>query len=142
MSLNVNQVVIAGGLVRDPETKKVGDNDVTNFTVGVNRPYQKDKEQESDYFNCVAWGGQARFIAEHAKKGTPISVVGAIRTGSYTNKEGQKVYTWEVACKEVSIDNRKSGSNPASTTPASETPASAPADGFIPVGEQEELPWQ
>lgn len=94
----MNRVVLIGRVVRDPELKFAAGSGtaVANFTLAVNRPKQKDKEQEADFIRCVAFKKTAELIAEHFTKGKQIAVSGSIRTGSYEAQDGSKRYTTDV----------------------------------------------
>lgn len=106
----MNKVILIGRLTRDPELRFAPNtgNAVVRFTLAVNRRKQKDKEQEADFINCVAFGKTAETIAQYLLKGNQIAVEGNIRTGSY-DKEGIKRYTTDVIIKRFNfIGNNKS----------------------------------
>ena len=100
----MNKVTLIGRLTRDPETKYTQSAEpiaVTRFSVAVNRKYKKDGEQETDFINCVSFGKQAEFIEKYFKKGQQIAICGRIQTGSYTDNNGNKKYTFDVVTEEV-----------------------------------------
>jgi single-strand DNA-binding protein len=102
----INRVVLVGRLTRDPELKLLKENMMTKFTLAVEDRLSKTKK--TDFINCIAWGGTAKAIADYQSKGDMLGVTGRITTGSYENKEGQKVYTTEVLVEEVDfIGGRK-----------------------------------
>lgn len=142
----MNKVIEIGRLTRDPEVRyTTGENAtaVARFTTAVDRKFKKAGDtQEADFISCVAFGKTAEFVEKWFKQGSKIVVVGRLTTGSYTNKEGQKVYTTDVTVEEVEFAESKSHSdgNQQSSKPA---PSSAMGDGFmnIPDGIDEELPF-
>lgn len=92
----MNKVILIGRLTRDPEVRySAGDNSmaVARFTLAVDRRYKKDGEQSADFITCVAFGKNGEFVEKYLKKGTKIALDGHWQTGSFTNKDGQKVYT-------------------------------------------------
>lgn len=93
----LNHVTLQGRLVRDPELRTTsGGVSVTNFVIAVDRDFGQDKK-EADFPQCIAWRNTAEFIAKHFAKGQMIVVSGSLRTGSYTDKEGKKIFKTEVA---------------------------------------------
>lgn len=88
----MNKVVLIGRLTKDPEIRN-GSTLVARYVLAVDRPGKKD---EADYISCVAFGKGAEFAEKHLQKGIKIAVEGKIRTGSYDNAEGKKVYTTDV----------------------------------------------
>ena len=107
-----------GRLTREPEIHGEGDNRVAIFTFAVSRDFKnKDGEYDADFMPCVAFGKKAAYVERTCKQGTVVAVVGRIRTGSYTNKDGQKVYTTDVHADSVDpLANRKD--SPATTNTA------------------------
>lgn len=105
----MNVVTLMGRLVRDPETRyTAGDNPtaVAKFTLAVDRR-KKAGENEADFISCVAFGKQAEWIDKYMRQGKKIGVVGEIRTGSYINKDGAKVYTTDVCVTSVDFADGK-----------------------------------
>lgn len=93
----MNKVILVGRLTKDVEVRENGDKAVARFSLAVNRPFKnKNGEYEANFPNCVAFGKTADFIDEWFKKGDPIGIAGRIQTGSYENKNGDKVYTTDV----------------------------------------------
>lgn len=86
----MNNCVFVGRLTKNPELRTNGDTTVTRFSIAVDRRFKKD---EADFISCVAFGKTAEFIDKYFSKGNRIGITGEWRTGSYTNKDGQKVYT-------------------------------------------------
>lgn len=101
--MNINKVILMGRLTADPELKKTDAGvSVIRFTVAVNRPKQKDKEQVADFISCVAFRQTAEFISKYFRKGSAIIVFGTIRTGFY-EKDGTRIYTTDVIADEVNF---------------------------------------
>lgn len=94
----MNKVVLIGRLTKDPDLKFTAGNGnaVSNFTLAVNRPKDKNGNVNADFINCVAWGKTAETIAQYLTKGRQLAVFGNIRTGSYEAQDGTKRYTTDV----------------------------------------------
>ena len=158
----MNKVILMGRLTRDPEVRySTGNNPmaIARYTLAVDRRYKKDGEAEADFISCVSFGKTAEFAEKYYRQGLKIVVSGRIQTGSYTNREGQKVYTTEVVVEEQEFAESKSASQGSggntSNNRSNNTPNQAsnngrnsssdpyPADGFmnIPDGIDEELPF-
>lgn len=101
----MNLVVIIGRLTRDVETKTNGDKTVAKFTVAVDRKYDREK---ADFIPCTAFGKTAEFVEKYFHKGSKIVIEGRWQTGSYDNKEGQKVYTNDCIVEAVEFGESKS----------------------------------
>ena len=139
-----------GRLTREPDVRySQGENStaIARFSLAVDRRFAKRDagEQTADFINCVAFGKTGEFAEKYLKQGTKVVACGRIQTGSYTNKEGQKVYTTDVVVEELEFAESKNSSSPASAegfTPAPPTNGAVP-DGFmnIPTGLEEELPF-
>lgn len=94
----MNQVVIMGRLVKDPEvTTTQSGITISRFTLAVDRPTKKDQKKETDFIRCVSFGRMAEIISNYVSKGQRLLVDGSIRTGSYTDKNGNKRYTTDIA---------------------------------------------
>ena len=106
----MNKVILVGRLTADPDVR-TGEKPVARYRLAVNRRY---KPEEADFINCVAFGKSAEFAQKYMKKGHRFGVVGRIQTGSYTNRDGQKVYTTDVIVDEQYFMETKaeSGSEP------------------------------
>lgn len=143
----MNKVILIGRLTRDPDVRysQTGEGSmaVARYTLAVDRRIKKDGEQSADFISCVAFGRAGEFAEKYLHQGTKIAITGRIQTGSYTNKDGIKVYTTDVVVEEQEFAESKSaGSSAASSTPS--TPAGSAGDGFmnIPDGvEDEGLPF-
>jgi single-strand DNA-binding protein len=94
----MNNVVLSGRLTKDPEVRYASGEEpmaIARFTLAVDRR-KKEGEQSADFISCVAFRKQGEFVEKYCKQGTKIILAGHIQTGSYTNKQGVKVYTTEV----------------------------------------------
>ena len=106
----MNKVILMGRLTRDPEVRySQGDNAtaIARFTLAVDRRIKRDNEASVDYINCVSFGRSAEFAEKYFHKGTKIVIAGRIQTGSYTNKDGQKVYTTDIVIEEQDFAESK-----------------------------------
>ena len=109
----MNKVILMGRLTRDPEVRySQGDNAtaIARFTLAVDRRIKRDNEASVDYINCVSFGRSAEFAEKYFHKGTTIVIAGRIQTGSYTNKDGQKVYTTDIVIEEQDFAESKAAS--------------------------------
>ena len=156
----MNKVILMGRLTRDPDIRySTGENAtaVARYTLAVDRRFTRrdggDNQQTADFIGCVAFGRSAEFAEKYLHQGTKVVVTGRIQTGSYTNRDGQKVYTTDVVVEDQEFAESKASADrngggfagmgtSAPSAPAPET-ASAPSDGFmnIPEGIDEELPF-
>lgn len=108
----MNKVILMGRLTRDPEIGRTGDTTYARYTLAVDRKRRSDNEQQgADFISCVAFGKSAEFAEKYLHQGTKIVVVGRIQTGSYTNKDGQKVYTTDVVIEEQEFAESKSSAS-------------------------------
>lgn len=142
----MNKVYLIGRLTREPDVRysqtNNGDVCVAKYTLAVNRKIKVDNQPDADFINCTAFGKQGEFAEKYLMKGMKIAVVGEWRTGSYTNKDGQKVYTNELFVSEHEFAESKGASE--SNRPAPQPTAVPDGDGFmnIPDGvEDEGLPF-
>lgn len=116
----MNKVILIGRICRDVEERSNSTTSVARFTVAVDRSYKKEGEPTADFISCVAFGKTAEFISKYFYKGSKIVIEGEWRTGSYTNKDGQKVYTNDCVVNRVEFGESKKESAP-----------SAPDDDFM-----------
>lgn len=150
----MNKVILMGRLTRDPEVRySQGENSmaIARYTLAVDRRFRRnnDGEQTADFIGCVAFGRSAEFAERYFRQGLKVVVTGRIQTGSYTNKDGQKVYTTDVVVEDQEFAESKAASelNSGGFRPAASASAPAPSsdagDGFmnIPDGLEEELPF-
>lgn len=135
----MNKVVLVGRITRDPEIRYANNEKNTctaRFSLAINRKFKTNGQYEADFPNCVAMGKTAEFVEKYFHKGDMIALDGHIQTGSYTNKDGNKVYTTDVFAENVEFAQSKSDSiNSNNSKPSS--------DGFmnIPDGIESELPF-
>ncbi len=145
----MNKVILMGRLTRDPEVRYSQGEQATavaRYTIAVDRRFRRDGEQQTaDFIPCVAFGRLGEFAEKYLRKGIKIVVAGRIQTGSYTNREGQRVYTTDVIVEECEFAESKnsSGENAGFSPAERPSPGSAAGDGFmnIPDGIDEELPF-
>ena len=138
-----------GRLTRDPEVRySAGDNAtaVARYTLAVDRRFRRDGEQSADFIGCVAFGRSAEFAERYLRQGTKVVVTGRIQTGSYTNRDGQRVYTTDVVVEDQEFAESKAAGGAQTGGFQAAAPAPAPGsagDGFmnIPDGIDEELPF-
>lgn len=98
----MNRVVLVGRMTRDPELRRTGSGAaVTSFTLALNRNYNSADGQQADYINCVVWNKIAENVERYCSKGSLVGVDGRLRSRSYDNAQGQKVYVVEVVCDSV-----------------------------------------
>ncbi|MCR5837657.1 MAG: single-stranded DNA-binding protein [Lachnospiraceae bacterium] len=150
----MNKVILMGRLTRDPEVRysQSGDGQlaIARYTLAVDRRFKRDGDQQTaDFISCTAFGRQGEFAEKYLHQGTKIVVEGRIQTGSYTNKDGQKVYTTDVVVENSEFAESKAaaagngmGGGFAGQTPSQ--PMSPVGEGFmnIPDGvEDEGLPF-
>ena len=153
----MNKVILMGRLTRDPEVRySAGENAtaVARYTLAVDRRFRRDGEATADFIQCVAFGRNAEFAEKYLRQGIKIAVTGRIQTGSYTNRDGVKVYTTDVVVEEQEFAESKNASASSGAfeggytaapapAPSRPVPSAASGDGFmnIPDGIDEELPF-
>lgn len=140
----MNKVILMGRLTRDAEIRySQGENSmaIARFSLAVDRRFRKDGEQSADFINCIAFGKTAEFYEKFGRKGTKFVIEGRIQTGSYTNKDGQRVYTTDVVVENTEFAESKSNNQSGNSSQNNSMPSSD--DGFmnIPDGIDEELPF-
>ena len=143
----MNKVILMGRLTRDPEVRYgTGENStaVARYTIAVDRRFKRDGDQSADFIGCVTFGRNAEFAEKYLRQGTKIVLTGRIQTGSYTNRDGQKVYTTDIVVEEQEFAESKAAAGNNGQNNYSR-PASNPtdADGFmnIPNCIDDELPF-
>lgn len=152
----MNKVVLVGRLTRDPEVRySQGDSStaVARYTVAVDRRFKRDNEPTADFIPCVVFGRSAEFAEKYFRQGMRISVSGRIQTGSYTNKDGVRVYTTDIVVEEQEFAESRAESEanrgafqysaPSQSASSAPAPSIDAGDGFmnIPDGIDEELPF-
>lgn len=138
----MNKVELVGRLTRDVDVKySTGENAtaVARFSVAVNRRFKNSEgNYDADFPSVVAFGKTSEFISKYFHKGDMIGICGRIQTGSYTNQEGQKVYTTEVIAEDVEfVGSKGDNGNAAATAPQKNTDFMNIPDNV----DDEELPW-
>ena len=145
----MNKVILMGRLTRDPEVKySQGEKAmaIARYTLAVDRRGKRD-EQNADFINCVAFDKAGEFAEKYFRQGMRVLVSGRIQTGSYTNKDGVKVYTTDVVIEDQEFADSKGSGTDSGSTPmqtSRPTPRAASGDGFmnIPDGvDDESLPF-
>ena len=135
----MNKVILIGRLIKDADIKtSAAGMTIARFTLAVDRRFRKNnEEQTADFINCVAFSKTAEFLEKCGRKGVKFVVEGSIQTGSYTNKDGNKVYTTDVAVQSVEFAESKASSQNTQTQPSA-----TPTD-FMQIDEinDEELPF-
>lgn len=144
----MNKVILMGRLTRDPDIRhSAGENStaVARYTLAVDRRYRRDGEAAADFISCVAFGRSAEFAGKYFRQGLKVVITGRIQTGSYTNRDGNKVYTTDVVVEEQEFAESKAAAGQATNSGSQQKPEPMPvdADGFmnIPDGIDEELPF-
>ena len=137
----MNKVILVGRLTRDPEVRYSQGDHATAFaryTVAVDRRFKRDGEPTADFIPCVVFGRSAEFAEKYFRQGMRVSISGRIQTGSYTNKDGVKVYTTEVIVEEQEFAESRAESDASKANQRADV-----GDGFsnIPDGIDEELPF-
>lgn len=139
----MNKVILMGRLTRNPEVRYTSGKDntqlcIARYTLAIDRRFKTEGQPSADFINCVAMGKNGEFAEKYLKQGTKIAVTGRIQTGSYTNKDGQKVYTTDVMIEEQEFAESKKSDN------AQPEPSESANDGFmnIPEGIEAELPFK
>lgn len=138
----MNKVILIGRLCADPEVRYSQNQNqtaVARYRLAVDRRFKREGEQTADFISCVAFGKAAEFAEKYLRQGTKIAITGRIQTGSYTNREGQKVYTTDVVVEEQEFAESKG----ASGNIEGSAPQATDPDGFmsLPDGIDEELPF-
>lgn len=144
----INKIILMGRLTADPELKQTQSGiAVVRFTVAVNRPKQKDKEQEADFINVTAWRGTAEFVSKYFSKGRMIIVEGSLHNNNYTDQNGVKHYAMDILAENVNFGESKNSSN---NSNAPQMPYNAPtnvqqpmsSNGYTPYPQQPSQPPQ
>ena len=146
----MNKVILMGRLTRDPDVRySQGENPtaIARYSLAVDRRFNRNDENNTDFINIVAFGRAGEFAEKYLHKGTKVLVTGRIQTGSYTNKDGQKVYTTDVVAEDQEFAESKNASSEggfAGDSGYGRNNAPVAADGdfmSIPDGIVEELPF-
>ena len=130
----MNKVIMMGRLTRDPDIRYTPDNmAIARFALAVDRRFKTEGQKEADFFNCTAFAKTAEFCEKYLSKGSKVLLIGRLQNDTYTNRDGQKVYSVQILVEELEFGESKS-----------ETEKQKPADDFVAVPEdvtEEELPF-
>lgn len=142
----MNKVILMGRLTRDPDIRhSAGENStaVARYTLAVDRRYKRDGEAGADFISCVAFGRSAEFAEKYFRQGSKVVITGRIQTGSYTNRDGNKVYTTDVAVEDQEFAESKAAGQTTNSGSQQKPEPQVDANGFmnIPDGIDEELPF-
>ena len=142
----MNKVILVGRLTRDPEVRRPQNDSqsaVARYTLAVDRKFKRDNEPTADFIPCVAFGRLAEFAEKYFRQGMRVSVSGRIQTGSYTNKDGVRVYTTEVIVEEQEFAESRTESEANRSGQQPKPEETVDENGFmnIPEGLEEELPF-
>ena len=146
----MNKVILMGRLTRDPEVRysQGGENSlaIARYTWAVDRRFKRNgDEQTADFIGCVAFGRNAEFAEKYFRQGLKVVVIGRIQTGSYTNRDGNKVYTTDVVVEDQEFAESKAAAqrNREESSQERPEPVQVDADGFMTIPEDfdEELPF-
>lgn len=142
----MNKVILVGRLTRDPEVRYSQGEKATavaRYTLAVERRFRKDNDPTADFIPCVVFGRSGEFAERYFRQGMRVAVSGHIQTGSYTNKDGVKVYTTEVIVEEQEFAESRAESENNNQPSAGSLSSDDAGDGFmnIPDGIDEELPF-
>ena len=142
----MNKFIGLGRLTKDPEVRYTqGDNAsaVARYSLAIDRKFKRDGEPTADFINCVAFGRSAEFAEKYLRQGSKIAIVGRIQTGSYTDRNGNKVYTTDIVVEEQEFAESKASQDTSEQEPKPSPYGPADENGFIniPDGIDEELPF-
>lgn len=142
----MNKVILIGRLTRDPEVRYSEGNErmcIARYTLAVDRRIKQEGQQNADFIGCVAFGKNAEFVEKYLRQGTKIAVTGRIQTGSYTNREGRKIYTTDVVIEEQEFSESKAAAAGSQNRQQEPQRPEIDENGFmsIPDGVDEELPF-
>lgn len=137
----MNKFIGIGRLCADPTIKYSSDIAIASFSIAIDRKYKRDGEPTADFLKCIAFKKQAEFAEKYLRKGTKIAFTGHIQTGSYTNREGQKVYTTDIVIDELEFCESKNASSNQETTQTE--PETTSDTGFVNIPDEidAELPF-
>lgn len=139
----MNKVILIGRLTRDAEVRYSQGNNaaaVARYSLAVDRRFKKEGEPTADFINCVAFGRNAEFAEKYLRQGTKIAITGRIQTGSYTNRNGDKIYTTDIVIEEQEFaeSKREDGTQ----TQPEQSPHGSVGDGFMNIPDDlDDLPF-
>ena len=118
----MNKIILMGRLTRDPEVRYINDNKIGRYSIAVDRRFKKEGQPDADFFNCTVFGKGAEFAENYLKQGTKIVISGRIESDNYTNKDGEKVYGWQVIVDEQEFaESKKAQEESGAATPKKES---------------------
>ena len=133
--LKMNKVILIGRLTKDPTvTYTQGENAtaIARYSLAIDRKFKQEGQPTADFINCVAFGKNGEFAEKHLQKGTKIVVEGRIQTGSYTNKDGNKVYTTDIVVEGHEFAESKANAGNTVAEPQYDTPQPVDEDDMLP----------
>lgn len=141
----VNKVILIGRLAKDPEVRYTDGMDplcIARYTIAVDRKIKKQGEAAADFIRCICFGKTGEFVESYLKKGIKVAITGRVQTGSYTNKDGKKVYTTDIVVEEHEFCESK-GNQARQEAQMEQKESVVDENGFmnIPDGIDEDLPF-
>ena len=145
-NFNFNKVILGGRLTSDPELKQTPSGvSVCQFSMAINRRFQKENEKTADFINCQAWRNTAEFICKYFSKGSSICVTGSLQSRSWTDQQNNKRYATEVVVDEAMfVDSKNDAQQPEAQTPNNYIPeayTTPDAPNFEPIKPDDDLPF-
>ena len=139
----MNKVLLCGRLTREPEVR-YGDNQkaVARFSLAVDRKFTREGDPTADFFNCTAFGKSAEFVEKYLQKGTKMIVIGHIQNDTYTNKDGQTVYSVQIIVDEMEFAESKRSQEGSSQQDAPQVESASGGFMNMPAGIDDELPFR
>lgn len=143
----MNKVILMGRLVREPDVRYMQSEKstaVARYSLAVPRKFKRDGEPDCDFINCVAFGKMGEFAEKYLRKGTKVVITGRIQTGSYTNRDGVKVYTTDIIVEEQEFAESKNASQQNEQSKSENMAQADNSNGdfmSIPDGLDSELPF-
>ena len=137
----MNLIVLCGRLTKDPEIRTANNNSIARYTLAVDRRFKREGQPAADFFNCTVFGKGAEFAEKYLKQGPKMLVTGRIESDNYTNKDGQKVYGWQVIVESQEFAESKAAA--ATTAPEQEQTAPEQESKYLDIadGIEEDLPF-
>ena len=133
----MNKIILMGRLTRDPEVRYINDNTIGRYSLAVDRRFKREGQPDADFFNCTVFGKGAEFTEKYLKQGTKIVISGRIEQDNYTDKDGNKVYSWQVIVDEQEFaESKKAQEESGSAAPKKESKYVDVSDGIT-----EDLPF-
>lgn len=135
----MNQINICGRLTRDPEERNGNGTTIARYTVAVDRKFKQDGKPDADFFNCIAFGKPAEFASKYFRQGTKVIVSGRMEQDNYTDKNGNKVYAWQLIVNDQEFaESKKAAEENGSVKPANDS-----GDQYLDIadGIVEDLPF-